>query len=123
MLGGWRGDATSAFTGLGLSAVEKDAQSYLRALLNWRKRTPLLHTGKLTHFAPADGVYVYFRHDTGKAVMVALNKNARATSLQLDRFDGFLRGRGAREALSGRSVVLGKSLSLPGKSATLVEIE
>lgn len=121
--GGWAADAADAFTGDGLSAVQREAQDYTRALFTWRKRTPLLHTGKLTHFAPEDGVYVYFRHDGNKAVMVALNKNAGAASLALDRFDAFLRGHGAREALSGKPVALDEALELPAKSAMLLEIE
>ena len=123
MPGGWTGDAADAFTGTGLSAAQREAQDYTRALFDWRKRTPLLHTGKLTHFAPLDGVYVYFRHDGAKAVMVALNRNAGATSLPLDRFDAFLRGHGARDALTGKPVTLGKTLELPAMSATLLEIE
>ena len=123
MPGGWSGDAASAFTGNGLSEAQREAQDYTRALFDWRKRTPLLHTGKLTHFAPQDGVYVYFRHEGDNAVMVALNKNAGAMSLPLDRFDAFLRGRTARDALTGKAVALGKTLELPGKSATLLEID
>jgi glycosidase len=123
MPGGWAGDAADAFTGKGLSAAQREAQDYTRALFTWRKRTPLLHTGKLTHFAPQDGVYVYVRHDAGKAVLVALNKNDTATSLPLERFDAFLHGRGAREALTGKPVVLGATLALPAKSATLLELE
>ena len=88
-----------------------------------RKRTPLLQTGKLTHFAPLDGVYVYFRHEGERSVMVALNKNVHPTSLPLDRFDAFLRGHGARDALTGKPVALGDSLRLPAMSATLLEIE
>jgi glycosidase len=123
MPGGWAGDAADAFTGERLSAAQREAQDYTRALFNWRKRTPLLHTGKLMHFAPQDGVYVYVRHDAGKAVMVALNKNGTPTSLALDRFDAFLHGRDARDALTGKPVALGKALALPAKSATLLEIE
>jgi len=123
MPGGWAGDATDAFTGAELSAQQREAQDYTRALFNWRKQNPLLHTGKLTHFAPVDGVYVYFRHEGPRSVMVALNKNAESASLALDRFDAFLRGRSAREALSGKPVVLGKTLALPAKSAILLEIE
>jgi len=123
MPGGWTGDRASAFTGAGLSAAQRDAQGYIRALFNWRKRTPLLHTGKLMHFAPEGGVYVYFRHDGKRSVMVALNKNTVETPLQLDRFDGFLRGRSVRDALAGTPVALGKTLALPPKSATLLEVE
>lgn len=123
MPGGWAGDAADAFTGKGLGAAQREAQDYTRALFTWRKRTPLLHTGKLIHFAPQDGVYVYVRHDAGKAVLVALNKNNTATSLTLERFDAFLHGRGAREALTGKPVVLGATLALPAKSATLLELE
>ena len=54
--------------------------------------------------------------------MVALNKNAKPTSLALDRFDAFLQGHGARDALTGKAVALGKTLALPAKSATLLEI-
>jgi glycosidase len=123
MPGGWAGDAADAFTGKGLGAAQREAQDYTRALFTWRKRTPLLHTGKLIHFAPQDGVYVYVRHDAGKAVLVALNKNNTATSLTLERFDAFLQGHGAREALTGKPVVLGATLALPAKSATLLELE
>jgi neopullulanase len=123
MPGGWAGDAANAFTGTGLSAMQREAQDYTRALFDWRKRTALLHSGKLTHFAPLDGVYVYFRHEGNKAVMVALNRNADATSLPLDRFDAFLRGHGARDAMTGKPVALGKTLTLPAMAATLLELE
>lgn len=130
MPGGWAGDAANAFTGQGLRAGQREAQDWVRALFQWRKRTPLLHTGKLMHYAPQDGVYVYFRYDdgapgrpAGKSVMVALNKDEAARPLALDRFTAFLRGRTAREALTGKPVALGASLLLPGRSATLLEID
>ncbi|KQY50527.1 glycoside hydrolase family 13 protein [Lysobacter sp. Root494] len=129
MPGGWAGDAADAFTARGLTPEQRDAQDFVRALFNWRKRTPVLHGGKLQHFAPQDGVYVYFRYDgtpdkSGKMVMVALNKNAETTSLQLDRFADFIgTGTQARDALTGKLVTLGERLTLPGKSATLLEIK
>ncbi|HJW45904.1 MAG TPA: cyclomaltodextrinase C-terminal domain-containing protein, partial [Lysobacter sp.] len=107
----------------GLSAAQREAQQYLRTLFNWRKRTPVMHHGKLQHFSPADGVYVYFRYDGKDTVMVALNKNPATTALALDRFGDFIRaGSRGRDALSGKAVALGTSLSLPGKSATIIEI-
>ena len=81
------------------------------------------------HFAPAnDETYVYVRHAgtpeaPGKSVMVALNKGKDAKPLALERFAAFLRGRSARDALTGKPVALGASLILPAKSATLLELE
>lgn len=129
MPGGWVGDAADAFTGAGLEARQREAQDWIRRLYQWRRRTPLLHDGKLMHFAPLnDETYVYFRYAgtpdaPGKSVMVALNKGKEAKPLALERFAAFLRGRTARDALTGEPVALGKTLTLPGKSATLLEIE
>ena len=119
------------------AAVRKEADAALNVhgLIKIRvlegdhgERAALLHGGKLMHFAPADDVYVYFRYDGahgegGKSVMVALNKGKDAKALALDRFAAFLEGRKAREALSGKPVALNASLMLPGKSATLLEID
>lgn len=124
MPGGWAGDAADAFTGKGLSVAQRDAQRYVRALFNWRRRTPVVHDGKLQHFAPANGVYVYFRYDGKDTVMVALNKNPEATPLALDRFSDFIPvGSRGRDVLTGRRVALDASISLPAKSATIIEIE
>ena len=123
MPGGWAGDTANAFTGNGLSSQARAAQDYIRALFNWRKRSPVLHTGALTHYAPQDAVYVYFRHDGKDTVMVALNRNPEAKDLDLTRFSRFLpAGASTREALTGKPVRLGKTLQVPAKAAVLLEI-
>ena len=38
--GGWAGDTTNAFTGAGLTVQQKEAQNFIKKLLNWRKNTP-----------------------------------------------------------------------------------
>ncbi|HYM85889.1 MAG TPA: alpha-amylase family glycosyl hydrolase, partial [Pseudoxanthomonas sp.] len=124
MPGGWGNDAKSAFTGAGLSAPERDAQDYLRRLLKWRKRTPVVQHGKLQHFAPRDGVYVYFRHDGKDTVMVALNRNPQSTPLALERFGDFIKpGSRGSDALSGVAIALDQPMTLAAKSTTLVRIE
>ena len=128
MPGGWAGDAADAFAGTGLAAAQREAQAYIRALFTWRKRTPLLHDGALTHYAPADGVYVYFRHAgtvaaPGPSVMVALNRTDAPVTVPLARFALFVRpGMRARGALDGAEVDLGDTLVVPAKAATLLEL-
>lgn len=124
MPGGWNGDAASAFTGKGLSAAQLDAQAFIRKLFQWRKRTPVVQTGQLTQFAPEGPVYVYFRHDgVHRTVMVALNKGDAAQPLALARFRDFVKpGDRARDVLNDADVQLGATLTLPAKSATILEL-
>ena len=46
-----------------------------KTLLNWRKDKEVIHTGKLKHYIPDDGLYVYFRYNDKESVMVILNSN------------------------------------------------
>ena len=46
-----------------------------------RKTASALHDGKLMHYAPQQGTYVYFRYDDKQKVMVVLNKNTSATTV------------------------------------------
>ncbi|MEH6434673.1 glycoside hydrolase family 13 protein [Massilia sp. DD77] len=121
MPGGWAGDKVSAFTGAGLSASQRDMQQLVRTLFNWRKTSSAVTHGKLTHYLPADGHYVYFRHDGKQTVMVVLNKNAGPTQLDLKRFAGMIgKARQARNVLTGASVDLGAPLSLPPMTSAVV---
>jgi glycosidase len=126
MVGGWAGDVKSAFTGQGLSPAEKDAQAFFKKILNWRKSNEVIHNGKLMHFGPVDGVYVYFRYSAKGKVMVIVNKNASAVDLSLDRFAEILpSGAHVRDVLSSTpsTFVLGKTLQVPAKKAWVLEVE
>lgn len=124
MPGGWNGDSKNAFTGKGLTAKEKDAQQFIKKLFNWRKNAAVIHTGKLQHFAPIDGIYVYFRYIDNKAVMVVLNKNRQEKTLALARFDSFLKNKtNAHDVVANQKVTLGESLVLPAKSSLVLELE
>ncbi|MEM6191858.1 glycoside hydrolase family 13 protein [Shewanella scandinavica] len=59
--GGFANSVTNAFTGQGLSEPQRQAQQFVRTLLNYRKQSPALQSGDLLHFVPQDGVYVQFR--------------------------------------------------------------
>lgn len=123
MPGGWKGDEKNAFTGKGLSAAERDAQRYLKRLLNWRKQSPVIHQGKLQHFAPVDGVYVYMRYLGNKMVMVVLNKNKQEKTLDLARFESLLAGKKtAHDVMQARKVDINKPVMLSPKSSLIIEL-
>lgn len=122
--GGWAGDQVNAFNGNGLTEKQKEAQSFVKKLLNWRKSAPEVHTGKLVHFLPKDGVYVYFRFDDNRKTMIVLNKNKESYALQLGRFseqlNGFKRG---VDVLSGKTFQLNGEVELPAMSPLILELE
>ena len=122
--GGWAGDTVDAVTGMGLSARQREAQAFVRKLVNWRKRSPVIHSGKTMHFGAQDGTYVYFRYDANKTVMVALNKNSASALLPLERFAEVLGGaRGGVDVISGRRYALDKTLTLPARASVILDIE
>lgn len=121
--GGWQDDPINGFTGRGLSLYQQRAQEFTKKLLNWRKGATAVHQGKLTHYAPKDGVYVYFRYTEDETVMVILNKNKENYLLDLTRFGKFLNDKSqATNVMTGTSVSLGEALSLPVQEPTILEI-
>jgi glycosidase len=122
--GGWSGDAVNAFNGQGLNTKQREAQSFVRKLLNWRKQATAIHSGKMLHYAPEAGVYVYFRYDDKQRVMVILNKNTTPTRLDLARFsEGLAESRRAVEVLSNEAYGLDKDLLVPERSALILSLE
>ncbi|MEM8817322.1 MAG: glycoside hydrolase family 13 protein [Pseudomonadota bacterium] len=121
--GGFEDDRKDAFSGTGLSAREREAQAFVRKLLNWRKSASVVHSGKFMHFAPVEHSYVYFRYDDSDTVMVALNRGKDAITLDTVRFAERLRGfRSARDVLSGDRYSLDEPLELGPRSALLLEL-
>ena len=124
MPGGWGGDAANAFNGEGLSAQQREARDFVRRLFNWRKGATAVHAGSLVHYAPEDGVYVYFREHEGRKVMVALNRNPADTPLALGRFAASIGGAPAgTDVLTGRRLPLDGTLVLPARAPLILELD
>ena len=122
--GGWPGDAVNAFSGRGLGKAQSQAQQFLRRLLTWRKGASAIHGGKLMHFVPEQGTYVYFRYDGTKRVMVVFNKNLKPATLELSRFHEMLTPQSAgTDVFSGQRFSLSQTLTLPARSAMILEVE
>lgn len=123
MYGGFSGQSKNAFTQQGLTVQEREMQSFVKTLLNWRKQEALIHHGKLMHFVPKQGVYVYFRYLDDRAVMIALSKNKTPIELDLTRFNQVIGNKkSAKNILTQQSFNLSSTLTLAPMSATLVEI-
>lgn len=122
--GGWKDDTVNGFTGTGLTKDQQRIQSLLKTLLNWRKNKQVIHNGNTMHFAPAKGVYVYFRYDKKETVMVVMNKNTESTSINTNRFAEIVNNKKqAINVLTGEQFLFDSELSLPSKATLILELK
>jgi glycosidase len=122
--GGWPGDKINAVSGEGLSEEEKEMKEFFRTILTWRKEADVIHHGKMMHFVPENGVYVFFRYDNKDTVMVVLNKNSRDTDLDLTKFREILGTNSSGEdIISGTVFDLRSSVKIPAMSPLIIEVK
>ncbi|SDB65541.1 Glycosidase [Flavobacteriaceae bacterium MAR_2010_188] len=119
--GGWKDDEVNAFTGKNLTPEQKDMQSFMKTLLNYRKTSKALSEGKTTHFAPYNGIYALFRVIDEEIVMVIINKNDEPIELDLNKFNEIgLQDKTVKNIISGESFTFGETLLLSGKGSILL---
>lgn len=120
--GAWPGDPRNAFTPEGRTEKENEAYDYIHKLLEWRKSSEVIHSGRLRHFIPKDGIYTYFRYNSKDIVMVILNNNEEMKTIDTGIYSEFL-----QKYKSGTEIITGKAISdlskitIPGKSALIIE--
>ena len=119
--GGWKDDSVNGFTGMGLTAEQKDMQQYLRLLLQFRKNNKAIHEGRVIHFSPKDGVYLMFRILDDDIVVLLLNKNTEAYELNLNRFKEIgLDDRALFDPITGKEIIWEGSMNLVQKGALIL---
>lgn len=121
--GGWSTDAKNAFTGKGLTDDEKSTQDLVRKLANFRKTSSALTTGKLMHYVPVDGLYVYFRYDAKQTIMCVMNtsNDAKEVDFQkyIERTEGF---NSAKNVVTDEKFSSLKKTSIPAMKMWVLEL-
>jgi len=121
--GGWAADKHNAFKAEGRTVDENEVFNYTRTLLNFRKNNPVLQNGMMKQFIPQNGIYVFFRYNKEKIVMVIVNNNLENKELQLSRFDEMLSGKKVGvEITSGKQFLLNNPITIPTKTVYVIEI-
>ena len=121
--GGWKGDKDNKFVASGRNEKENEAFDWNKKLLNYRKTSAALTSGKMTQFVPFDGIYVYFRHTDSQTVMIVTNSNASEKEVKTTSFVEIL-----KNAKSAKNVITDENLSdistikIPAMTALVLEI-
>jgi glycosidase len=122
--GGWPEDKVNKFTAAGRTEKENEAFNYVRKLATYRKNNDVLQSGKMMQFVPQDGVYVYFRYNADKTVMMLMNGEEKEVSLSTARFAE--RTTGFKQAVNvATDEVLAdiSQIKIPAKTTLVLELK
>jgi len=121
--GGWAGDKNNAFDEKSRTKKQQTYYDFTKKLLNWRKKTPVIHQGKLLQYLPKDNVYIYFRKDDAHTVMVVLNNSNEKQSIDFSRYrEGIGTFKKGKDIISDNEIDLTKELSIAPKSPLIIEL-
>ncbi|PRY47006.1 glycosidase [Spirosoma oryzae] len=121
--GGFPGDKENKFEAAGRTDRENDAWQFVRKLATYRRDTPVMHHGKLMQFLPQDNVYVFFRYDADKTVMVVSNMGEKAIKVDTKRFAERMSGmKSARNVLTDQTITNLDLIEAPAKTALVLEL-
>ncbi len=122
--GGWPGDKTNSFAATGRSEEQNEAFDYLQKLLKWRQRTEAIKSGKLIHYAPWDGVYVYARIKDKRTVLVMLNSSGSDRTVKMDRFkDVTANHNRGTDIISDKSIDISSEVTIPARGEYILELK
>lgn len=122
--GGWPGDKTDAFSKTGRSEIQNEAWDYLQKLLQWRKNSVAVTQGKLIHYAPRNGIYVYGRIKDKDTVLVILNGSVKDQTLKMDRFKDITGDHASgRDVITSTEVDIKNTVTIPAKGVLILELD
>jgi neopullulanase len=122
--GGWITDERNAFTPQGRTKAENEVFEYLKILLNYRKHNSVLQNGSMKQFVPENGIYVSFRYNTEKTIMIITNNNEQTKELDLKRFTEMLAGKSLGiEITNSKTYSINSSVTVPAKTVLILDIK
>ena len=120
--GGWDSDKTNKFNAEGRTAKENEAFNHVRTLANYRKNNPVLQTGKMMQFVPEEGVYVYFRYDDQKTVMVIMNSETNEKSININRFNEIIKANKFGKNILNQNILKLDEIKISPKTTLVLEL-
>ncbi|GAB1416967.1 glycoside hydrolase family 13 protein [Paludibacter sp.] len=119
--GGWENDQRNAFTVEGRTPIENEAWNFTSKLLKWRKNNDAIAHGKLKHFVPQNGIYVYERKTEEKSVVVLMNGTNKSQTLDLSAYKEILVKKHAKDIISEQKINLDEFLSFTPRQVYILE--
>lgn len=120
--GGWAGDRIDQFTREGRDEIQNEAFDFLRKLLRWRQKNEIIAKGKMKHYLPQNGVYVYERYLNDKNVLIFMNGTSKEASIDLLRYAESLQERtSGKDMLTNQQIKFEDRLTLLPREILIIE--
>jgi len=121
--GGWPDDSVNQFTAEGRSELQNEAFNFMQKLLKWRQGNEILAKGKMKHYVPQNGVYVYERYLNDKSIVVFMNGTSKEASIDLGRYTESIKNRKtANDIISGQQIQFADKLVMSPRQIMIFEI-
>ncbi|WP_024770403.1 glycoside hydrolase family 13 protein [Aquimarina macrocephali] len=126
--GGWPGDTKNAFLSSEIKNGRTNDQeafySFTSKVLKWRQQAAVIHTGKLLQFIPFDNVYVYFRYNEEKSVMVVINNSLKDQQLDITRFkEGIKNYSVGTDIITDSNIDITEDFNIPAKTSMILDLK
>ncbi len=107
MSGGFPGDTVDAFAREGRTPLQNEAFDFISAICRWRKTNSAVSGGKMTHFMPSNGLYLFRRTGGGDTFVVVMNGTDAPLNVDMHRYAEVIApGSMWRDVLTGRTIEL-----------------
>ena len=121
--GGWPDDSVNQFTAEGRSELQNEAFNFMQKLLKWRQGNEIIAKGKMKHYVPQNGVYVYERYLNDKSIVVFMNGTSKEASIDLGRYTESINNRKtANDIISGQQIQFADKLVMSPRQIMIFEI-
>ncbi len=118
--GGWPADGIDKFQSTGRTVEEEEIFRFTQALIKMRKTHPALGNGKLMHYIPENGVYIYLRYDESERIVIMMNTHGKEQSVNTSRFSEWINDKTEWQSLPDyRTENIPGTLSIPAFSTKM----
>ena len=85
-LGGWQQDETNKFLEVGRTNTENEIFYYIKKLAKFRLQSNALKLGKMIHYTPEAGLYVYARIYKGETIVCLMNTSNNTKQIDVSNY-------------------------------------
>ena len=120
--GGFPGDTVSEFTAEGRTELQNEAFDFFKKVANWRRGNDRIAKGKLKHFIPENGMYVYQRSYNGKDCVVIMNGCDNELTIDMRRYQEVLpEGSVRKDVITGNDVKVDAIMKFAPRAVMILE--